>query len=163
MRKTKAAGLALPLSCIAGGKEQEELSVESPDKNTYIQVDSDAGEWENPNDRKGPRLNSAASAVDAADGEGYGGVLTYEWHSKMYLGAAHGVSGILFVLMQGGEVGKHHVLSHASSQTWNTQRAEPVTQYMSYIFRVGRAGGRRTLLGRSSTPDMLNLLLDFFW
>ncbi|CAN0363875.1 unnamed protein product [Ectocarpus sp. 12 AP-2014] len=30
----------------------------------------------------------------------YGGVLTYEWHGKMYLGAARGVSGILFVLMQ---------------------------------------------------------------
>ena len=45
---------------------------------------------------------AAAAATVAADaGEGYGGVLTYEWHSKMYLGAAHGVSGILFVLMQG--------------------------------------------------------------
>lgn len=31
----------------------------------------------------------------------YGGVLTYEWHGKMYLGAARGVSGILYVLMQG--------------------------------------------------------------
>lgn len=42
-----------------------------------------------------------ATNAGTAGGEGYGGVLTYEWHSKMYLGAAHGVSGILFVLMQG--------------------------------------------------------------
>lgn len=34
------------------------------------------------------------------DGE-FGNVLTYEWHAKMYLGAAHGVAGILYVLMQG--------------------------------------------------------------
>lgn len=38
--------------------------------------------------------------------EGYGGVLTYEWHAKMYLGAAHGVAGILYVLMQGEATGR---------------------------------------------------------
>lgn len=46
---------------------------------------------------------AAAAAAEAGEGVEYGGygVLTYEWHAKMYLGAARGVSGILFVLMQG--------------------------------------------------------------
>jgi len=29
-----------------------------------------------------------------------GSPLMYEWHGKKYLGAAHGIAGILFVLIQ---------------------------------------------------------------
>lgn len=67
-------------------------------KKNNDQVDPDAGQWEDPNLRKS---SISGGTEGGGDDEGYGGVLTYEWHSKMYLGAAHGVSGILFVLMQG--------------------------------------------------------------
>lgn len=28
------------------------------------------------------------------------GVLYYEWHDKCYLGAAHGISGIMYILLK---------------------------------------------------------------
>ncbi|CAM9171718.1 unnamed protein product [Ectocarpus sp. 12 AP-2014] len=100
---------------------------------------------------------AAAAAAAAEDNEGmeYGGVLTYEWHGKMYLGAARGVSGILFVLMQALQTvyGDSLLVGARAGDGSDTEDLPPQAAEQLYLIRSTVDAVLNTVLPEGNFPS----------
>ncbi|CAM9962804.1 unnamed protein product [Pylaiella littoralis] len=101
------------------------------------------------------QLAAAAKAAGASDDSEYGGVLTYEWHAKMYLGAARGVSGILFVLMQALQTvyGASLLVEARAGEGTGTEDLPPQAAEQLYLIRSTVDAVSNTVLPEGNFPS----------